>query len=376
MKLLFVSDNGFSEKDGKFYYNAGNIIHYKVASTFFDNVTFYARRSKYEKSALEIDSSHNVVLNKKVNTLFSLIKFLFFGINELRGLVKSSDALFCFGINGFFASQLARKMGKIVIVYIGGCPYDIISNLDTPFKTLKANIVKKMIILMTKNADYVHYVDAYLVDRYPTNGKQLVCPSAKIVIDEKILESRLNRKIDDKKIKIGLIGYTHNKIKGIDVAIKALSLLDSNYVLEVVGRGNNGWLIELAKKVGVDDRVFFLGEINREELFNWFDNIDIYIQPSVTEGLPRATVEAMSRALPTVTTAVGGLKELTMESFIIKKGDYTDLSRKIESLVDNIRNVQIRNFNKAKEFDMNILDDKRNKFYSFIKKMYEKEEEV
>src|SRR5690606_42058407 len=79
---------------------------------------------------------------------------------------------------------------------------------------------------------------------------------------------------------------------------------------EIVGGGDQSYLRKIARKYGVADPVDFLGRITRKEVFQWLDKIDLYIQPSKTEGLPRALIEAMSRGLPCLGTRVGGIPEL------------------------------------------------------------------
>ena len=77
---------------------------------------------------------------------------------------------------------------------------------------------------MVWNADFVHYVDQYLVNRYPTKGQYFVCPSCQVDVQEDTLEFRLEKLEQSADIiTIGLIGYTHNRIKGVDTAIKALA---------------------------------------------------------------------------------------------------------------------------------------------------------
>ena len=77
---------------------------------------------------------------------------------------------------------------------------------------------------------------------------------------------------------IGIIGYTNNKIKGIDTTINSLNILGTGYRLQVVGWGDHSWLDNLANELNVVDQVDFLGVINGTgEIYNWLDSIDIYI---------------------------------------------------------------------------------------------------
>ena len=50
MKLLFVTDNGFSSKGEDYYYSGANIQHYSTVTKHFDDIVFIARNSIYESS--------------------------------------------------------------------------------------------------------------------------------------------------------------------------------------------------------------------------------------------------------------------------------------------------------------------------------------
>ncbi|HEM3672387.1 TPA: glycosyltransferase family 4 protein [Streptococcus suis] len=374
MKLLFVTDNGFSSKGKDFYYSGANTQHYSVVTKYFEEVVFIARNSEYESSSSKISSQYRTYLVESITSGRNFTKN-YLEINKIiESEVKDADAVMCFGLNGYLAYKKAKKYNKPTIAFIGGCVYEILKNMDSLIKRSMAPIMRNMIKEMARDSDFVHYVDNFLYDRYPTANKYLICSDAAIEIDEKVIDLRVKKiqsKSNEDNITIGIIGYTHNKIKGIDTAIRAISLLGDKYQLQVVGRGNHEWLDKLADELKVSDRIEFLGILNgRKEVFNWLDSIDIYIQPSLTEGMPRATLEAMSRACPVVSTSVGGLKTIVDEEYRIVVGDYHGLANKIRyitSCKENLHANAINNFNTAKRFDVSILDDNRNKFYKQIK---------
>lgn len=81
------------------------------------------------------------------------------------------------------------------------------------------------------------------------------------ILDEN-LTKRLN-KIENKKqlTKIGMIGNLNNRIKGWDIALKALKLLKKNNIdfeFHVLGDGNTEIWLNIAKKYGIENRVFFM----------------------------------------------------------------------------------------------------------------------
>ena len=132
-------------------------------------------------------------------------------------------------------------------------------------------------------------------------------------------------------------------------------------------------LKKLIKKYGLEKEVKIIGALPHNEVFKWLENIDIYIQPSYTEGLCRAIVEAMSKACPVICTDAGGNVELIEEKNIYKRDIFG-----LINILENINNEELKknavfNYNKSKKYTANLLNEKRNIFYSkFMKENIEK----
>lgn len=78
--------------------------------------------------------------------------------------------------------------------------------------------------------------------------------------------------------------------------------------LLILGTGQDeAMLRELAKDLGVQDRVLFLGQIAHAELPNYLKISDIFCRPSLSEGLGNSFLEAMAAGLPIIGTPVGGI---------------------------------------------------------------------
>ena len=133
----------------------------------------------------------------------------------------------------------------------------------------------------------------------------------------------------------------------------------------------------MAKEMGLVDNIIFDDVLSGgTEVNQWLDSLDLYIQPSRTEGLPRALIEAMARGLPAVATNVGGIPELLPSEFLIPPNAPQELANKIELLISSqqLRYEQGRaNYNKAREYDSEILRQRRTKFWSQAKAIVEKD---
>jgi glycosyltransferase involved in cell wall biosynthesis len=125
----------------------------------------------------------------------------------------------------------------------------------------------------------------------------------------------------------------------------------------------------LAKKYKVDDRVVFAGRKNSDELFQIIDDSDIYIQPSLQEGLPRSVVEAMSRACPCIGAKTGGIPELIDSKYIVKRKSPDSIVEAVKRLAnkEELRSQAEINFVKSKDFLDSLLSQERQSFYKRIK---------
>ena len=124
----------------------------------------------------------------------------------------------------------------------------------------------------------------------------------------------------------------------------------------------------LADKLGVSQQVHILGAKTHEEVFNWMDSIDLYVQPSYQEGLCRAIVEAMSRACPVICSDAGGNYELVDRDYIFPCGDYLKLAELIERNISNFPLMAKNNFLHVMDYEKTKLDNKRTMFFDeFVK---------
>lgn len=98
--------------------------------------------------------------------------------------------------------------------------------------------------------------------------------------------------------------------KGQRHVIAALTSLPEAILL-LAGQGpDEAELRELARKLGVAERVRFLGPVPHGELPILLNAADVFVLPSSSEGLANAWVEALACGTPVVTTPIPGAKEL------------------------------------------------------------------
>jgi len=132
--------------------------------------------------------------------------------------------------------------------------------------------------------------------------------------------------------------------KGHDVAIKAFSIIknkysDSDIKLVFAGKDfTDGGMEVFARKKEVIKDIFFLGFCDSKKVHQIMNTTDIFILPSLREGLPTVVIEAMSYGLPVIATDVGGTSELLINGetgYLIKPSDVNSLIKKLSILIEN-----------------------------------------
>jgi len=94
--------------------------------------------------------------------------------------------------------------------------------------------------------------------------------------------------------------------------------------------------------------------------------------PSFSEGLPRALLEAMACGLPCIGTRVGGIPEVLPQEVLVSPGDVKGLANKINEVLNNplwMVEMAKRNYEVARGYRSDILQNIRKEFYRTVKKM-------
>lgn len=154
------------------------------------------------------------------------------------------------------------------------------------------------------------------------------------------------------------VGTQDQMYKGHDDLLRALALLDetAGYTLTLVGDGRcHAELRRLSGELGLTGRVRFLGRVNdRARLFDELDRAELFVQPSRTEGLPRALIEAMARGLPAVGTTAGGIPELLPKDALAPPGRADRLASIVDALAGSpvdLKLASAANLAAARDFD-------------------------
>ena len=136
---------------------------------------------------------------------------------------------------------------------------------------------------------------------------------------------------------LGIVGHR----KGIYELLTAMAAVHTrcgNVRLTVAGNGEIEKARDAATQLGIASIVEYVGGIDGEAKSRLLQRSDVYVLPSLKEGLPVSILEAMSWGLPIVSTDVGAIAEAVrdgVDGVIIKPGDTDALQAAIIRLVES-----------------------------------------
>ena len=294
---------------------------------------------------------------------------------RLRGLIDRVDAVVTRLPSelGTLTAELAERAGKPYAVELVTCTWDALWNYGTWQGKVYAPISWWKTRTVVRRAPFVLYVtQQFLQRRYPTRGRSVGCSDVELpALDRTVLESRLERiSAGNGPLRIGTIAALTVRFKGIQTALEALGRIRESlppFELHVLGAGDPAPWRRLAAEHGVEARTHFDGTLPPgQPVREWLDGLDLYIQPSFQEGLPRGLVEALSRACPALGSTAGGIPELLDPHCLHRPGDAARLGALIASTSAD-RDWQAaqasRNFEVAGRYTKEQLDRVRAGFW-------------
>lgn len=374
MKVLFSSQYTV-EFDGKYYYNNGLESTYRRYLILGDELTIIARVKRVEHSTASRidDSAFKFVFIHKINTLSSMLTKIQENNTILKKEVEKADLCVAHipATNSNLVVKYAKQMHKPYITVVVGCVWDALWNYDWRGKLLAPRAFLEMRHTQ-KEAPYSIYVTKqFLQHRYPTNGKWIACSNVNMHTgDETVLMRRIEQikllKTKFRRLKIGTSAAIDVPYKGQEYVIRALAELRKQgveYEYCLLGSGSTRRLQGIAFELGVSDLVQFRGALPHNKVASFYDEIDLYVQPSKQEGLPRSVIEAMSRGCLCLGTNVAGIPELVSGKYLFPKGNYMQIANTLKSItIEDLEQEAKRNFEIAKGYDNRILNEKRCNF--------------
>lgn len=128
--------------------------------------------------------------------------------------------------------------------------------------------------------------------------------------------------------------------KNLVRTIKAFNRLDSDYKLIIVGKKNSSFSNVDIKDELLNEKIFFTGYIDDDELVNLYNRASIFIYPSLFEGFGIPPLEAQACGCPCIVSNTTSLPEVYLDS--VSYCEPYSIKSISKSLVDLVNNKQRR----------------------------------
>jgi len=232
-------------------------------------------------------------------------------------LLKRADIVQGWNQNSFFTYRILRetkKLGKPIAMYFIGVDY--LRNHYNPL--IKIFGYRYQVLITKRFAEIVdlalvtnEYDSEILKERYGLESVMLPHGVDEVYLKTPNIAERFREKYGVEGRIISYIARIH-PTKGLDLLIKAFAEVIKHVpdaVLVVAGKGDKGYLrtcLRIAEKLGIKDRVRYLGYISEEDKIALIDASEVVVLPTrhAGESYPLLLDEVVSRGKPMVVTDV------------------------------------------------------------------------
>lgn len=306
--------------------------------------------------------------------LFLAVAELFFRRRNAWDVILIFDPYF----TNIFLSLLALVFKKPAVFFVGArWDTNLLVNISNESVDRRlANYIKSLFYRLSIPA-VVRFMPTAVTgqeiyDLYNHNGTKLVKIATTVVrrehIDHEIVTKRIYGRSPLKLLTVCRI----TPVKSIETLIESISVLKVRGIhvdLYIVGPAVSDSYLNLlesrTRELGVEDRIIFTGPVNcREHIMQYYADADIFVLPSVSEGIPKVIAEAMAKGLPLIATRVGGLPELIengVNGILIEPKDILGLAAAIELISLNPviqRSLSIASLEGAEKYTLEVQMEK------------------
>ena len=242
---------------------------------------------------------------------------------RLASLITGHRPLIIFTVHGWGFHEDRSRLARILIYaasWISSCFHDRVIVLDrTDYDAGRRFIPKRKLTLIPNGIEGIH-----------------VMPRAQA---RAALAEKIGRDIADNTILIGTIAEL-TKNKGLSYLVSAIKALPQYYGSPTsIILGSGEYQEQLQKQIDslkLANKVFLAGFI--PDASRYLEACDIFVLPSLKEGLPYALMEAMAAGLPAVATRVGGIPDLIedgIEGMLVPPKDAPALTHALGALIED-----------------------------------------
>jgi glycosyltransferase involved in cell wall biosynthesis len=305
--------------------------------------------------------------------------------SAIRGAIDRKDAVIL-RVGSNLANCLQprlRRTGHPYGVEVVADPYDVFApgSIRHPLRPFFRWFFPHQLRQQCLQACAATYVtQSALQTRYPPSKEALLTHFSDVELSDTAFTATPRSIFPvQQPITLIFVGTLAQLYKAPDILIQAVARCVQqglNLRLVMIGEGQYRAQLEAQTiALGLTDRVQFLGQLSAgEAIKTQLDQADLFVLPSHQEGLPRAMVEAMARALPCIGSTVGGIPELLSPSEMVSPGDVAALAETITAIVTDpqrMARLSATNLEKARDYRDDALKERRIIFYRYLREKTE-----
>jgi glycosyltransferase involved in cell wall biosynthesis len=383
MRIAFFHDHRFGRDAAGVHYSNGALPYraFRRYLNHFDDVVVVGRVEPWGARTPTLASGPGVTM-ACIEPTSRLAFYLGDAVRRhVRGVLAEVDCALIRlpSFIGRIACREAIRARKPWMVEVVGSAFDALWHHGSVAGKVIALASDVMTRRCVASAPFALYVSQqFLQSRYPCRGETVGCSNVAIDAPQStVLELRLARirgRPATAPLALGVVGSLDVAYKGHDVALRALARLrhtTPQLTLRCLGGGDPSRWRRRSTELGVAHRVEFSGTLpHGAPVLEWMDQLDLFLVPSLSEGIPRCLVEAMSRALPAIGSRCGGIPELLPDDCTHRPGDADALAALIHRFAaspeEMARHAQ-RNWELATEYAADVLEERRSRFLARFK---------
>jgi len=215
--------------------------------------------------------------------------------------------------------KVFNKKVKLILTLQEGDEEDYLARYVFGNKFLYKILIRPCHLLVFKKADKITSISDYLKKRAEKNGVKVPVEIVPNGVDLVNYELRIkNYELEDLKRSLGIkddeyvLITTSRLVKknAIEDAIEAMKFLPENVKFLILGDGHLKKELKLkTENLKLEERIIFAGAVDNKEIPKYLQIADIFVRPSLSEGLGNSFLEAMVVGLPVIATPVGGIPD-------------------------------------------------------------------
>jgi L-malate glycosyltransferase len=335
MKILMLTSwypDRLSSNSGIFIQNQARALakehEVTVISAKVDYKKFGLCSFELEETNAELVREFRIIIRRSL-PLYNQLNHLLITYFVSRKIVLRNRPEIIHASVGFPGAFLGLLLAKLL-----RCPF-IFTEHTRVSNNFRSSFHKLVTLFALRRADKLVAVSSALAGELKKWSGQEVTIVPNMIYDSQFAQVRIS---SGEVPQIGFLGGMNTDVKGLDILMKALAVIDQDFVFHIGGTGSReGGYRALATDLKIADKCRFYGFIQPADLPAFMAKLNFFVCSSRYETFCVALIEAMASGLPVVSTRCGGPEDFinSTNGILCDKESVTNLSEAVLWMMKN-----------------------------------------